>query len=770
MQKQLNHDEINLAKLYRTLVNYKWLILLLTLLTFFLTFFTLYFKPSIYSSSAILEVKSKSNKMAPNDLLLSALSMGNVGGQIDKEIEMLQTFSVNKEALKKVNFKVQFYKKKNYKNIELYNNIPLKVSNIKIFNREIIGKTLILYPNKETFQLELKSSFGFSSSTLVGFNNQNFIYNKEIKTNDIQFTLTKNTKIKEPIYFVVYGDNRTVFDDIITTNLRVQQLNASASLIKISYEDNIPQRANDYVNALAKSFIERNTITKNEQNNKIITFIDKQLISIKKTLKASEDELESYKVSNHIIQPSIEATSYITKLANLEISIAENTLREKLILNLIKFEKHSQSLDSVAPTLMELQDKPTLQLITSLQNLQLKEKSLKIELTDQHPKIISLHQQISTVRQKIHFNIRNLKNNNLQRKQSLYAEKKVYEKKIKTLPTKEKKLVNIKRDYKVSSTLYNYLLKKKTENEILMIATLSDYKIIDSAHTTGIPIKPKRLLILVASLFVGLLLGVVIAVLLEGMNHKIYSKEDLESLTNLPLYGIVPLVKHKDLRLEVYANPNSHFTESLRSLRSNIQVKKRGSGANIILLTSTVAGEGKSTLTANLGAVFQMAGHKTLLINLDLRKPTLHNYFNIQNSKGMSGFLSNRNTVHDIIFSTEYKNLHLIPSGIIPSNPSELILSNRFEKLLDILKTRYDYIFIDSAPVGLVSDSIHLMKYTDLNLIVFRENYAEKSFVSSLDNLIDKHHLQNIGMILNASDSKQSHSYGYGYGYGYGDK
>ena len=161
-----------------------------------------------------------------------------------------------------------------------------------------------------------------------------------------------------------------------------------------------------------------------------------------------------------------------------------------------------------------------------------------------------------------------------------------------------------------------------------------------------------------------------------------------------------------------------------------------------------------------------MVGHKSIVLNLDLRKPTLHTYFNLSNQKGMSSYLAGKESIQDIIFATKYTDLHVITSGPIPSNPSELILSSRLNELLDILKQRYDYIFIDSAPIGLVSDSLVLMKRADMNLVVFRENYAEKSFIESLHNLIEKNRLKNIGLVLNRSKSKNSRNeYGYGYGY-----
>jgi len=768
MNNASHSGEINLDKLAKIIVNYKSSILLLTLLSLLSTSLFLYFQPSIYRSTAVLEIKSPDQKASPSDVLLGSFSLGN-NKQVDKELETLQTFWINNEVLDKVDFKIGFFKKKNYKRIELYDKSPIRIEGLKILDENVIGKEFVLEPHRGQFKLKSLTRWSdlFSGSQSIELDDSlEYAYGERISTPYFEFTLKKKKHFNEPIYFVIYGENRRVYDSIITKNLEVSQVNPKAPLLAISYEDSIPKRANDYLNTLAECFIENSQKQKSEQNRKIIAFIDEQLLSIKETLKNSENQLENYKVSNKIVSPSLEANSYIKKLANLEIKLTENRLKEKLASNLIRLSKNSNNLGSMAPALMELQDKPTLQLITTLQNLQLQQEELRIRFTNQHPQVLSIQNKIYTTQNKILLNIKNLQQSFQQQAGALLSEKKGYESKIKNLPTKEKRLVNIKRDYEVSSSMYNYLLQKRTENEILMVATLSDYKILDYAHTTNVPIKPKRSLLLLASLFIGLLIGTILAVMREGLKKTIDSRDELQELTDLALYGVIPKISHRKHTLHIFDNPNSHFTESLRSLRANIQQRKKTSEGHVILLTSTTSGEGKSTLSANLASVFQMANYKTLLISLDLRQPTLHHYFNLNSIKGMSGFLENKDSINEIIFKTPYKNLNFIPAGQIPLNPSELILSDKLPKLLEILKTRYDYILIDSAPIGLVSDTLHLMNYSDTNLFVLRESYSHKSFLNDLDNLIVKNDLKEIRLVLNASNTKKNKSYGYGYGYG----
>jgi len=774
MQNTNNDNKINLKEVFRTLANYKWLIMLFTLLMMLLMLANLYFQPSIYNASAIVEVKSDGKKSSGTDFLMNALSSGS-NGQIDKEIELLKTFSIHDDALKKVNFQTRFYKTKNYKEVEVYDNNPIKVTDIEVFNEKILGKRITLVPTLGGYKLKVETSLKdkitdmITSEGLIDLGEKSYPYNEEITNDYFKCTVKKKREFSKAIHFTIYGNNRQIYDKVIVKNLNVMQINKNAPFIKISYQDNIPKRANTYVNAIAQSFIDQSIENKNEQNKKILKFINSQLKNIKTTLDNSENRLESYKINNEVIEPTVQAETYIKKLSELEVKLSENLLREKLVDNLIKYTKHNNNLDAIAPSLTELKDKPTLLLITQLQKLQLEAEELSSELTKEHPKVLVLSRSMYNIRKKILRNIQNLKANIEQTTHSLKSQKMMYDNKIKGLPTKEKKLVNMKRDYKVSSSMYNFLLKKKTETDMVMVATLADYKIIDYAHTDSIPVKPKRTLMMIVATILGLMLSSLLAFLLNGLSNKIKSKEELEALTKLPLYGIIPELKQKGKAVTVYGAPQSPFTESYRSLRTNLQFSKHSDRANIILITSTIAGEGKTTITSNLASVFQMAGYKSIIINLDMRKPTLHSYFNLSNEKGMSTYLSGKDTIQDIIFATEYENLHVITSGMIPPNPSELILSERLHELLEILKTRYDYIFIDTAPIGLVSDAIHLMKEADVNLIVFRENYAQTSFVTDLNAIIEKNNLKNVGMVLNGSSSKNS-SKNYGYGYGYGNE
>ena len=773
--KTLNEDEINLQELIKSIFQYKWSILFISLVALLLAIRFLYFKTPIYSSHALIEVKSDTKKgIQEGDLIGSAFS--SFGGEkVDKEIEILKTFHINNLALSKVSFHTRYYIDKPFKKIEVYENVPIEVKDVTIFDSTIVGYFIQLIPDKLGYHLHIVNSFQTKilhllfGKKMVTINDEIlYPYNKPIKNKYFELTVNKKSNIIEPINFVLKTNNRKIYESI-RGRLKITQINPSAPLIQIAFEDNIRSRANAYVNAVAESFILQSVAEKSKRNDRIIEFIEQQLSEIKKKLDDSEEKLERYRITHQAINPSLQASTYIQELSKIEIELSQNELKKILIQNLLKFISNNEDLDAIAPFLIELNDSPTLELIAKLQEAQIREEGLKAQYSAKHPGFLAVRKQIKYIKKKIILNVKNLKSSMFHRNTNLKKLKETYEDNLKSIPTKERTLVNLKRDYEVSSGTYNYLLKKKSENEMIKVTILSDYRIIDRAYNDGHPIGLKPMLTLIIALILGFIVGILQALIRTFLDDTIKNKEDIENHTDLPIYGLIPKLKQKVIKLDVYKDPKSPFAESYRSLRTNLQFTRKDQQANVVLVTSTIMGEGKTTTAANLGAILQMANYKTIVINLDMRKPTLHHYFDIDNSVGMSTYLSGKNIIQDIIHTTKHKYLDVITSGPIPPNPSELILTKKLDTLLEHLKENYDYIILDSAPLGLVTDTMHLTQYSDINLVVVRESYSKKSFISDIDKLVKEHELKHIGIILNSVDIA-SGLYGYGYGYGYGEE
>jgi len=766
-QKELTfQDIINILK------KYKWSIMTITTLFALLSYAYIYFTPPSFVSYSIIKVKAN-EKTRSEDIINSTISTVR-SKDVLEEISLLKTFKINSKSLDNVNFKTQFFIDDEYRKKEIYgDDVPIEITNIRLFDKDILGQRLTLIPTKSGYNIKyimpykakLKQSV-FQTKEFFLDEIKNKHYGEIIENKSFKLKINKKSKFTKPIHFVIHGDKRSIFEKKIYYKLNIVPLEKDTSLIKISFEDTIPERANLYVDALTKSFIDYSIESKNTQNDKTLNFIVTELQNIKKELKNSEEKLEFHQVAKNIAKPSEQATLYIKNLSNIDIKISENNLKKKLILNLISFVQNNYNLDAIAPSISKLNDKSTFELITKLQNLQITEQELTQEYTNEYPKLKTLRKKSATIRNKIAYNLKSLRNDIDYENTNLLKRKVSYETKMKTLPSKERELVNIKRNYEVKSKMYEYLLKKEAENKIVQLATFSDYQIIDNAYNSNIPVKPKKSFILLVSILLGLAVGSLIAFIRHFSNNYIKNKEDIEFATNLPIYGSIPFHKQGKNQIEVHKEAKSPYSESFRTLRTNLQFISQKEKGTVILITSTVPGEGKSTTSANLATIMEMAKYKTVVINFDLRKPTLHNFFEVNNEKGISSFLDGINTINEIIEPTEFANLDIIPSGPIPDNPSELMLSKQLPLLFQQLRSMYDYIIVDTAPIGIVSDTKTLIPLSDLNLIIVREGYAKKEFIHTLEEMIQKHNFKNVGLILNASKA-QGGEYGYGYSYEY---
>ena len=766
-----NREEFSFQDIGNILKRYKWSIFIVTLLSAFLTYGYLYFQPSIYNSYAIVKVKPYV-KVKPEDFINDTTSTIQTK-EVIEEISLLQTFKINDQALQKVNFKVQYFKDQGYKKVEIYKNMPIEIKDINITNQEVIGKIFTLIPSEEGYSIKYFNSYSakikhlLSGTEPFSYNDTTIIpYGKSINNKYFNLTIEKKLDFTYPIYFTIHGDRRNIFENIVRAQLEITQLEKDTSLIKISYLDTIPERAELYVNALTDSFIEHSSNIKNKENNKALEYIIKELNATEQELKKSELAMETYQLSKSVIKPSDQALIYIKDLSDLEIQISENNLKKKLILNLMNFVRLNDNLDAIAPSLSKLNDMSTLRLIEKLQESQLTETELSVEYTNEYPKLLSIKKQIQNIRHKIAFNLKTLHSNIDDQNINLLKRKNSYEDDLQKLPAQEKELISIKRDYEVVSSSYNYLLKKKSEIETLQLATFSDYRIIDQAYSSNTSIKPRRLVLLLLSIIIGFILGYILAVIRHNRDRTILGKKDVESLTSLPIYGTIPFYKQKEHQIKVRTEVKSPFSEAFRTLRTNLQFINKESKSTTILITSTIAGEGKTTTSANLASILEMAKYKTVIVNLDLRKPTLHKFFDMKNKIGASSYLNHTASIEDIIQHTAFAHLDIITSGPIPIDPSELILSKRLPQLIHELKERYEYIVIDSAPIGIVTDTKTIMQYSDLNFIIIRESYAKKNFIATLEEMIAKHEFKNVGLLINASKDKGG-EYGYGYSYEY---
>ncbi|OQX59734.1 MAG: hypothetical protein B5M52_02485 [Helicobacteraceae bacterium 4484_230] len=302
---------------------------------------------------------------------------------------------------------------------------------------------------------------------------------------------------------------------------------------------------------------------------------------------------------------------------------------------------------------------------------------------------------------------------------------------------------------------------KRAETAILSSSTVSKTRIIDEALLPTRPIKPKRVLIIIVGFVLGFIVGIALAFLRELLDDTVKSAEEIERLTNIPLYGTIPLIKGKKF--------TSAFLESFRVLRTNLEFIPMGKRYQTIVVTSSVSGEGKTTITTNLGIILGKGDKKVIILDLDLRRAQLSHHFGLSNRIGLSTLLSGKHSLDEVIQRTDEKGLSIIAAGPTPPNPSELIMSAKAEELVEKLRKVYDYIIFDTPPAGLVTDAMILMNKADVSLMVVKANYSKKDFIKGLNRMIGDFNIKHVGIVINGVDLGGSYGHGYGYG-GYGSE
>ena len=739
MKNTNNEQESYLLELIKILSPYKWSIITIALISTLLSILYLHFKPYIYESSAIIKIKTENNMGGGNsqDPLMSALSLAGKG-EVAQELAILNTFYTNNKAIDKLGMKVQYFRKKNYRKEEIFSNPPITINNIVIYNHKIIGKMLIIHPKDNGFRIQKDDKIS----------NQLFAYNKKIESQDFSFIVTKQSNFDQSIYIRLNGNNRNIYENIVKKRLKVSRLNADVSLIKISYQDTSISRADNYINALIDIYIEQSVNDKSKKNNKILDFISQQLVITGEKLSLSESQLQKYRTNNNVIQPTAQSGLLLERLNSIEIEISENKIRKKLIENLIIFIKSNQDLESIVPTLTELGETPTITLIQTIQELKRKASELETRFTEKHPDLISIRKQIHRNQRTVFLNVKNLNRSINNKLKNLINRRVKDEKNLKHLPEKEKQLIQYQRNYDVNAKMYSYLLEKKSENSMKKVALISDFEIIDRAYSNPRPIKPKKAMMVTLAFTFGLLLGMLVAYIRNALIKKVQDIKDVKKLTSLPIYEQLPLSSKSALEFNLSDNSQSLLKTSLRNLRTTLQFMSNKPKGNTILITSSVSNEGKATIVSTLSTLFQKAGYKSIIVDMDLYQPTLHKFFNVNKDIGMSTYLNKKDSIGDIIFSTSYQNLDIIPAGPIAPNASELILSKRLNSLLSTLQNRYDYIFINGTPLSLVADTYYIMQFTDINMISVRKGYSEKSFLLNLDKITKERKIKNTGILF----------------------
>ena len=556
--------------------------------------------------------------------------------------------------------------------------------------------------------------------------------------------------------------------------LSIEPTSKNTSIAYISYLDINKRRGVDFVNQLVATYNVENNNDKNIVATKTEEFIEKRLEKVSAELDEAEEQVAQFKRSSGLTNLSGNAQQVIQGSSEYKKQQAEITTQLKLIDFLFDYINDPKNNLQPIPANVGVTDPSLTTLIGRYNEIVVERSNLLRTASESNPAVVEATTMANLMEDAIKTSVKSLRESLNIRKNDLERQAKKYDSKLGDAPTQEKILAGYERQLEVKSGLYMMLLQKREENSIALAATADNAKLIDAALANDAPVSPNRRMIWLVALAIGVAIPIAFIYLKEILRYKIEGRNDLEKLTKVPVLGDVAIshdIKANQRSIVVHENSNDLMAETFRAIRTNLQFILNGPEKKIIQFTSSTSGEGKTFVSSNLAMSMALLGKKVLLVGLDIRKPRLAEMFNLSDhKKGITLFLSGEANDKELLFeqimpSGMNENLDILPAGIIPPNPAELLSRNNLDKAIEYLKEVYDYIILDTAPVGLVADTLIIARVTDATVYICRADYTPKDNIELVNSLYKENKLKNMSIVLNGIDMEKR-KYGYYYGYG----
>lgn len=733
----------------------------------------------VYNISATVLIKD--DKKGGSAGMLSGLESLGLDGMIsssqniDNEIEVLRSKTIVKEVVEDLGLYISYTDEDEFPSRNMYKTSPVQVSltpqEADLLEEPMIVK-MALQPqgsmdvtvkiDDDEYQKhfeKLPAVFPTDKGTLAFFLTPDSVLSSK-RTSEETTASEKTTRnitatINKPLAVAKW----------CCKNMTIEPTSKTTSVAVISLKNSNVQRGKDFINKLLEMYNINTNNDKNEVAQKTAEFINERIGIISKELGSTEKDLESFKRGAGITDLTSDAQIALTGSAEYEKKRVENQTQINLLQDLQKYMQNEGY--EVLPSNIGLQDLNLAAAINRYNEVLVERKRLLRTSTENNPTIINLDTSISAMKENVQVSLDRVLRGLFITKADLEREASRYSRRISEAPGQEREFVSIARQQEIKAGLYLMLLQKREENAITLAATANNAKIIDDAIADDDPVSPKRKVIYLIALVLGVGIPVGVIYLLELTKFKIEGRSDVEKLTNVPIVGDIPLTDEKQGAIAVFENQNNLMSETFRNIRTNLQFMLEND-KKVILVTSTVSGEGKSFISANLAISLSLLGKKVIIVGLDIRKPGLNKVFNIPRKEvGITQYLANpeKNLMDLVQPSDVSKNLYILPGGTVPPNPTELLARDGLDKAIETLKKNFDYVILDTAPVGMVTDTLLIGRVADLSVYVCRADYTHKNEYTLINELAENNKLPKLCTVINGLDLKRR-KYGYYYGYG----
>ena len=765
-EEKINYQEL----LFRYIIHWPWFVASV-LVCLIGAWVYLHFQTPVYQVSASIMIKDDKKGSGSTDL--GNLGIGGVITStqgIDNEIEVLRSKTILKEVVNNLELYITYYDEDEVPEKELYQTSPVIVN--------LTAQEADKLPGSALLAMKLSPEGVLDVNLKVGLNEYNQRFEKlpaVLPTDAGTFGFALKDSLSGGQMEGHKGERhiRAVVSRPFGVAkgyqgaLSIAPTSRTTSVAVVSLMNTNIQRARDFINKLMEMYNRNTNNDKNKVAEKTREFINERIKIIDEELGSTEDKLEAFKRNAGLTDISSDAQLAVSGNAEYEKRRVDNGTQINLVRDLIKYINNPLNEYELLPGNIGLSDAGLTTQIGRYNELIIERKRLLRTSTESNPMIVNLDTSIRAMKSNVQAAINGTLQGLLIVKADLEREAGRFSRRISDAPGQERQYVSIARQQEIKAGLYLMLLQKREENAITLAATANNAKIIDEPVATGGPLSPKPNMIYMIALVLGVGMPVGVIFLIGLTKFKIEGRGDVEKLTRLPIVGDVPLTNEKAGSIAVFENQNTLMSETFRHIRTNLQFMLEND-QKVILVTSTVSGEGKSFISSNLAISLSLLGKRVIIVGLDIRKPGLNKIFNIpRKEQGITQYLSNpeKNLMDFVQPSDVSKNLYILPGGIVPPNPTELLARDGLDKAIETLKKNFDYVILDTAPAGMVTDTLLVGRVADLSVYVCRADYSRKAEFTLINELAADNKLPNICTIINGLDLKKK-KYGYYYGYG----
>ena len=738
-------------------------------------------KEKIYAMQTMISIKEESNPFFTSNTSL-VFNWGGISDQVNGISTILQSRSHNELVVNKLQFYIDYLKQGKYNLTDAYGAVPFYLNIDK--SKGQLANTLIGIKFLSENEYEIRIPFENSSVSVVDYTTNTYS-----NTNVQPTEFVKRYKVGEQVtlpflnwklqindnpgfykgneYFVRFNDfNGTVSK---YRGIKIDSDDKGGSILTLGMQGTNKARMVEYLNATVRMLIKIQLDGKNQFANNTIRFIDSTLVAMEGQLKQTGNELKTFRKDKNVYDIEAGGAKFSDQITNFDLERDQISRKIAYYNSLKTYLNNSVDYSRLpAPSVAGIEDPNIVVNVSKI--IALSTQRSEMAYAVKSDKIFKdFDNQMRAVKDVLLENIITAKSSLMYDLSMINAKIGEAESTVKKLPEEQQELLKIKRKYDLNDNIYTEFLQKRNEAEIVKASNLSDIHFIDPAKDIGGGlIGPKTSVNYVLALFLGFLVPLLFVFGIFFINNSIQNAEDINKLTQIPLIGVVGVNKD-NVNLAVFDKPKSALSESFRAIRSSLQFlykKQQVSGAKTLMITSSISGEGKTFCSINIATIFALSEKKTVIVGLDLRKPRLADEFNLTNQVGVVNYLIRQKNLSEITNSTQIPNLDVILSGPIPPNPSELIITEAMKELIEELKQKYDYIILDTPPVGLVSDALELVQYADVTLYIVRQNYTKKDMITLLNTRVKRGELNNTSIVLNGYENKAKYGTAYGYGYG----